>query len=67
MKNKDKYDLTKLKIQIMHEFNGCGKIIAGKNTLIFTYEDKEIARKKEKKEIITTIMEWLEDEDTLPM
>lgn len=50
MKNKERYDLTRLTIKPYYQSGGCGKKIEGKCRIDVIYEDKVVVLKEETKE-----------------
>ena len=63
MKNKDKYDLTRLQVRPKYMVNGCGRKITGRFTFDILYDNEVIERDvKAKDSIFPYLMKWLEKE-----
>jgi len=63
MKNKDKYDLTKLTIKPKYMVTGCGKRLTRKYWINIYQDNKLIAKDVECKEhTLPALMSWLEEE-----
>ena len=70
MKNKDKYDLTKLQVVPKYMVNGCGRKITSRFTfdVVLQEEDhSEIVAKdvKAKENVYPYLMQWLESEESI--
>lgn len=64
MKNKDKYDLRKLEASLSYQINGCGKKIEETRTIRILYNNKLVAKIKDKnKSLIRILLDWLEGEE----
>ena len=66
MKNKNKYDLTKLTADVAYKINGCGKIIPGERIVSLLYEGKKIEKKEIKEDVTRYLFDWLESDDGNP-
>lgn len=66
MKNKNKYDLTKLTADVTYKINGCGKIIPGERIVVLLYEGKKIEKKEIKEDATRYLFDWLESDDGNP-
>lgn len=69
MKNKDKYDLTKIAVVPKYMVNGCGKKITSRFTFDVVLQEEEyseiIARDiKAKENVFPYLMQWLESEES---
>ena len=61
MKNKDKYDLTKLEIKANYHIDGCGRKIPDYIYVDIFYEGKVLMKEhKTKENLYKFLMEWLE-------
>lgn len=70
MRNKDKYDLTKIAVVPKYMVNGCGKKITNRFTFDVVYQEEEyseiIARDiKAKENVFPYLMKWLESEESI--
>ena len=63
MKNKDKYDLTKLSVHELFQVNGCGKKIPSSREVQIMSKGETIAKIKTQESLLYTLMRWLEQED----
>ena len=62
MKNKNKYDLTKLSIHELFQVNGCGKKIPSSRTVQIKHRGQTIAEVKTQDSLLFALMRWLEQE-----
>ena len=60
MKNKDKYDLTKLEIKANYHIDGCGRKIPDPKYVDIIYEGETIVKEQKTKDVFKYLMEWLE-------
>ena len=61
MKNKDKYDLSKLSFVPKYRVNGCGKKIEGRCWVDVLYDGEAIERDIETTyTLVRFVLEWLE-------
>lgn len=63
MKNKDKYDLSKLSVHELFQVNGCGKKIPSSRSVQIKHRGQTIAEIKTQESMFYTLMRWLEQED----
>ena len=63
MKNKNKYDLTKLMIKPKYRLNGCGKKITSRFWIDIYYDNELVEKNVQANEnILPALMKWLEKE-----
>ena len=63
MKNKEKYDLTKLEISVGRRISGCGRAIPNPIYVNLTYDGQQILQNQETTQTaFKYVMEWLENE-----
>ena len=60
MKNKDKYDLTKLELHACFRIDGCGRKIPDYKYVDIIYEGEKIVKEQKTKDVFKFLMEWLE-------
>lgn len=63
MKNKDKYDLNNLSVDIGYLTNGCGKKIEGKLYITIKENGKRIRAEETNLKPIEYLFKWLETEE----
>ena len=63
MKNKDRYDLREIDVNVLWTINGCGKKVSPR-IIEIKHKRKEIASiRNENDPAIDVLMRWLEEED----
>ena len=62
MKNKEKYDLTKLTVRSFYMVDGCGRKIDGKSRVDIEYDGELVASRQTKENVIDCVFKWLEEE-----
>lgn len=62
MKNKDKYDLTKLRVDISYLTDGCGKKVDNMRYVIIKDGDKKLFGELVNDRPMDAVLKWLESE-----
>ena len=62
MKNKDKYDLTKLEIQLGYMTNGCGRKLESPVYVTIMHEGEQVLTEATSMNPFRFLMNWLERE-----
>lgn len=62
MKNKDKYDLTKLNVKVGYLTDGCGHKIDPPRYVTVIYDGRKLFAESTNDPLITFILRWLEND-----
>lgn len=66
MKNKDRYDLTKIDCGVSWQINGCGRRIEESRTITICIDEEErsvvLHKKKTQESLINYLLKWLESD-----